>query len=157
MGRDELFELHTDPVLFEVLTPPGMGQVTISHSFGIQPGSEAAIRVSHPLLAKLPHIPIPGYGTGPIGLPWRVRHTVLDAPSRFEDVQVSGPFASWRHVHEFREAGAYRTTITDTVHWSLPLILRPLRPLIARTLASMFEYREQALREYIRQIQPSAQ
>src|SRR6188474_2312584 len=30
---------------------------------------------------------------------WVAEHTVYDPPHLFEDVQISGPFASWRHKH----------------------------------------------------------
>ena len=36
---------------------------------------------------------------GPITARWVAQHTVYDPPHLFEDVQVKGPFRSWRHRH----------------------------------------------------------
>lgn len=149
--RREVFGAHLGPDLFSVLTPPGMGVVTIPLTNGLNPGSEVVLRVSHPLLSRfLPNIALPGAGVGPVGLPWRVRHTKLEPPELFEDVQVSGPFAHWRHRHIFSEVETgERTRITDIVNWGLPLALRPAAPIVRRELRKLFGYRERALREFL--------
>ncbi len=36
---------------------------------------------------------------GIFAIRWVARHTVYDPPRMFEDIQVSGPFRSWRHRH----------------------------------------------------------
>lgn len=76
------------------------------------------------------------------GVPIRMTSTIteLDAPHRFVDEQLRGPFRSFRHVHEFAEADGV-TTMVDTVRFRAPgglpgglvarLLLRPyLRHLI---------------------------
>jgi ligand-binding SRPBCC domain-containing protein len=61
---------------------------------------------------------------------WRARHfgvaftmtsriTDLDAPVRFVDEQVSGPFGHWRHEHVFYERDG-ATLMTDTVDFASP-------------------------------------
>lgn len=151
LDREAVFALHKNPDMFSLLTPPGMGEVTIPHSDGINVGSEVAIRVSHPLLSKyLPELTIPGFGKGPVGLPWRVRHVVLEEPTRFEDVQVAGPFKAWHHYHLFSETPDSRTVITDIIEWELPWYLKPATPLVAHELRKMFEYREKSLAKHIR-------
>ena len=62
---------------------------------------------------------------------WRARHfgvrfemtsriTEHDAPRRFVDEQVSGPFAHWRHEHTFAEQADGTTTMTDVVEFASP-------------------------------------
>ncbi|PCN49038.1 cyclase [Curtobacterium sp. 'Ferrero'] len=57
-----------------------------------------------------------------LGIVWRLtsRITVLDAPHRFVDEQVRGPFARFRHEHRFAAAGA-GTRMVDVVEFAAPL------------------------------------
>lgn len=62
---------------------------------------------------------------GGIPLRWLARHTRYEPPHLFEDIQVSGPFAYWRHEHKFaiskaEEEGVPGTLLTDDVHYRLP-------------------------------------
>lgn len=63
---------------------------------------------------------------------WRARHvgiwftmtsriTALDRPHRFVDEQVSGPFRSFRHTHEFVEHGGV-TRMTDRITVGAPVL-----------------------------------
>lgn len=56
------------------------------------------------------------------GIPFTMtsRITEYDAPRRFVDEQVSGPFARWWHEHRFEEIDG-TTTMTDVVEFSSPL------------------------------------
>ncbi len=77
---------------------------------------------------------VAGVTSGVLGLgddvTWRARHlgvwftmtariTELDAPRRFVDEQVRGPFGRWWHEHEFQpvEGG---TSMTDRVEFGSP-------------------------------------
>jgi ligand-binding SRPBCC domain-containing protein len=62
---------------------------------------------------------------------WRARHfgiffrmtsriSLYEAPHRFVDEQVSGPFASWRHEHRFEVIGA-GTRMVDLVDFASPV------------------------------------
>jgi ligand-binding SRPBCC domain-containing protein len=55
------------------------------------------------------------------GVPLRMtsRITALDFPNSFTDEQVSGPFKSFRHVHEFEET-ATGSIMTDRVEFTAP-------------------------------------
>lgn len=55
------------------------------------------------------------------GLPWRMtsRVTALDAPTRFVDEQVRGPFAFMRHEHVFAAHGG-ATRMVDRVAFAAP-------------------------------------
>ena len=76
-----------------------------------------------------------GVRTGTMGLgdsvTWRARHfgiaftmtsriSEYDAPRRFVDEQVTGPFRRWWHEHRFDERDG-RTVMTDTVEFASPL------------------------------------
>jgi len=62
---------------------------------------------------------------------WRARHfgipftmtsriSEYEAPTRFVDEQVSGPFGRWWHEHRFEEVSG-GTLMTDTVEFASPL------------------------------------
>lgn len=50
---------------------------------------------------------------GPLPLRWRAR--IEEHPGGFADAQVEGPFASWRHRHEFVEVDAQTTEVRDRI------------------------------------------
>jgi hypothetical protein len=51
---------------------------------------------------------------------WRSRIEAWEPPSRFVDAQVKGPYALWRHAHEFHPL-AGGTLMRDVVRYRLPL------------------------------------
>jgi len=55
------------------------------------------------------------------GMPfrWQTRIESWEPPNRFVDVQVRGPYALWRHTHEFVPLGG-GTLLRDVVHWRPP-------------------------------------
>ena len=55
------------------------------------------------------------------GIPFRLRSTVfdIDPPDRFSDRQIRGPFASFRHEHEFEE-NPRGTLMRDTITFRSP-------------------------------------
>jgi len=65
------------------------------------------------------------------GIAFRLRSVVydIDAPRRFRDRQLSGPFASFVHEHEF-EAHPHGTLMRDTIEFRAPL--GPLGRLVDR-------------------------
>lgn len=52
-----------------------------------------------------------------LGVVWRLtsRITALEAPHRFVDEQVRGPFARFRHEHRFERAGSGTRMVDDVV------------------------------------------
>jgi len=84
------------------------------------------------------------------GVPFRWQSVieVWDPPTRFVDLQVKGPYAYWRHIHEFEDAGERRTRARDRIDFAMPL--GPLggaayRLFVARMLARIFDFRAQRL------------
>jgi ligand-binding SRPBCC domain-containing protein len=84
-----------------------------------------------------------------LGLPmgWTSVITEYDPPRLFIDQQVRGPYAYWRHRHDFF-SDAQGTVITDLVQYSLPL--GPLGRLaqsilVKRQLLGIFRFRQLAI------------
>jgi ligand-binding SRPBCC domain-containing protein len=83
----------------------------------------------------------------------RPPHAVaLGEEARFVDEQESGPFASWRHEHDFERAGDNATRLTDTVTYRPPF--GPIGWLadwlfLRRQIRAMFRYRHEATRKLL--------
>ena len=78
---------------------------------------------------------------------WRTRITDWRPEERFVDEQESGPYALWRHTHEFEDRGA-STLMLDVVDYSEPL--GPIGTLahvlfVRRTLDRIFDFRRDAI------------
>ena len=83
---------------------------------------------------------------------WRVIVREFDAPYRFVDAQVLGPFARWEHRHRFGEGadGEGGTWVEDRLTYRLPL--GPLGRLAhglgaGGRVRALFEYRDRRLRD----------
>jgi ligand-binding SRPBCC domain-containing protein len=82
------------------------------------------------------------------GLPmrWRTHIAEWEPGVSFLDEQEAGPYAIWRHTHEFESQGEH-TWIRDRVDYALPF--GPLGRLthalvVNRTLKRIFDYRREA-------------
>ena len=85
---------------------------------------------------------------------WRVIVREFDAPYRFVDAQLNGPFARWEHRHRFTEGaeGEGGTWMEDRVTYQLPLgpLGRLAHGLGAGTrVRALFDYRDRRLRELL--------
>ncbi|HEU4389625.1 MAG TPA: SRPBCC family protein [Blastocatellia bacterium] len=79
---------------------------------------------------------------------WRTLIEVWEPDSRFEDVQVKGPYKYWRHIHSFETVDQSRTRMRDRVEYSMPfgVVGRIVhRILVRRMLARIFDYRARAI------------
>lgn len=82
-----------------------------------------------------------------VPMKWRTRITEWEPGRRFVDEQESGPYAVWRHLHEF-EAQGEKTMMRDVVDYREPL--GPLGQLahhlfVRRTVKKIFDFRREAL------------
>jgi ligand-binding SRPBCC domain-containing protein len=82
-----------------------------------------------------------------VPLRWRTLITEWEPNRRFVDEQERGPYRYWRHLHEFTEEGR-GTRMRDEVTYALPF--GPLGEvahalLVKRQLATIFDFREQAI------------
>jgi ligand-binding SRPBCC domain-containing protein len=130
--RSEVFAFFADAANLERLTPP-------------------ALKFS--ILTPLPIAMRPGaiidYRLSLFGVPfkWRTVIEVFEPESRFVDVQASGPYALWRHLHEFTEVPG-GTLIRDHVDYELPF--GPLGEavhalFVRRQLEAIFAYRRRVI------------
>lgn len=132
---ERVFGFHELPDAIERLIPPWENAVIIQKADISKVGSQAIIE------QKI-------FGIVPSR--WVAEHTAYDPPRMFEDIQVSGPFKSWRHRHivEPRPDGAL---LRDEIDLEPPLsvfgkLAAPL--LIIPRIEKMFEYRHQVTREW---------
>jgi ligand-binding SRPBCC domain-containing protein len=135
--RAVVFEFFADPRNLEQLHPPWARPRWLTPP----PARLAAGAVLDFRVARLPGR-------------WRVIVREFDAPYRFVDAQLNGPFARWEHRHRFTEGaeGEGGTWVEDRVTYQLPL--GPLGRLAHRLGASgrvraLFEYRDRRLGELL--------
>jgi ligand-binding SRPBCC domain-containing protein len=87
-----------------------------------------------------------------IPLPWKSRIIGYKPPSQFTDIQITGPYRSWSHLHTFEEVSE-GTLMLDTVTYQLPL--GPLGDLahalaVKHQLDDIFRYRAMRIDEWVR-------
>lgn len=101
---EKAFAYHERPGALQRLIPP-WESVEIEHS-------DDSLKVGSRVVMK----------TKIFGVPfrWVAEHTEYDPPRLFADKQVSGPFASWLHRHEFQEDGG-NSTLRDCIQYEVPL------------------------------------
>jgi ligand-binding SRPBCC domain-containing protein len=135
---DRVFAFHLLPDALERLIPP-WEHVTVTQKADISVvGSRAIIEIKV---------------FGPITQRWVAEHTVYDPPRLFEDIQVSGPFKSWRHRHIF-ELHRDGTLLRDEIEFVPPF--GPLGEMVAGAmivskLKKMFDHRHKVTRQWCKQ------
>ncbi|HEV7473565.1 MAG TPA: SRPBCC family protein, partial [Pyrinomonadaceae bacterium] len=102
---ERVFKFHEQANVLSLLIPPWESARVIQPARISAVGSEAIIETNL---------------FGPIKIRWIARHTLYDPPRRFEDVQVKGPFRSWRHRH-FVEPHAEGAVLRDVIDYEPPL------------------------------------
>lgn len=132
--RDEVFAFFESPANLARITPPAMGfRMTTTGPVEMREGAVFDYRIR---VAGFP-------------LRWRSRIEEYRPGERFVDVQVSGPYASWRHEHDFDDAPG-GTLVRDRVAYTLPF--GPLGELVRRLaverqLDRIFDYRRSVIAE----------
>ncbi len=130
-----IFEFHELPDAFEMLIPPWEKARIIQRADISKIGSRAIIET------KI-------FGLFPSR--WVAEHSKYEPPTMFEDIQISGPFNSWRHQHivlTTENGGILR----DEIDFEPPLsflgsFAAPI--LIVPKLEKMFEYRHKVTKEF---------
>ena len=100
---DELYAWHDRDGAFERLTPPWAQTSIVASSGTMKPGDRKKLRVT----------------MGPMHVNWTIEHEAIDGRG-FADVQRSGPFASWRHEHRFRDTEIDTCSLEDSLTYALP-------------------------------------
>lgn len=104
-----LYDWHANAGALERLTPPWQ-RVTIAerHRGADHP------RIGNGAIARLM------VGLGPLNMPWVAEHFDHDPPHGFSDRQLSGPFGSWMHRHEFSNEGNGLSRLDDRIRYEAP-------------------------------------
>ncbi len=132
----EVFAFFSDAANLEALTPPFL-------HFRILTPMPVEMREGARLDYQLTLFRVP--------LRWRTVITDWQPGRRFVDEQESGPYALWRHTHEFEAQGDF-TLMRDTVDYAEPL--GPLGAVahhlfVRRTVDRIFDFRRDAVRRLL--------
>jgi ligand-binding SRPBCC domain-containing protein len=135
----EVYAWHALPGVLEKLTPPGEHAKILERTGGIESGARVVIQ----------------FGRWPFRQRWVAEHRDLQEGRYFSDVQISGPFAYWKHTHTFEPDGRDACILEDRVEYALPFgaLGRWLAGWYARrTIEQLFEYRHGVtMREFTRE------
>lgn len=105
--RRSAYIWHARPGAFERLVPPWQSIRALERSGqGVEEGVQITLRLDR----------------GPFHVDWQAQHGPAEPGRRFEDFQVSGPFKSWHHVHEFLPGGGpdeASCVLSDTIDYEL--------------------------------------
>ncbi len=132
---ERVFEFHELSDAFERLMPPWEDATIIQKADISVVGSQAIVDTK-----------ILGLYTAR----WVAEHTEYDPPRMFEDIQVSGPFAKWRHRHII-EPHADGALLRDEIEyeppfWFLGSLAAPFA--VVPKLEKMFNYRHEVTRKW---------
>jgi ligand-binding SRPBCC domain-containing protein len=134
--RPEVFAFFADPENLETITPRDLRfEILTPRPIVMRAGALIQYRLR--LLG--------------LGFSWLTRIELFEPGNRFVDVQVRGPYRSWRHSHEFADAPG-GTLVRDRVEYQLPL--GPLGTLahvlfVRGRLARIFDYRRRRIAEIL--------
>lgn len=132
--RSEVFAFFADAGNLERITPAFLNfRILTPRPIEMKPGTLIDYQLSL-------------YG---VPFSWRTRIESFEPERSFTDVQLSGPYRTWHHRHEFRDDGG-GTEMRDIVRYELPL--GPLGALaralfVRRSLERIFEHRRQVIAE----------
>lgn len=132
--RAEVFAFFEDPNNLAKITPKSMG-------FRIVRIDDLPVRVGFRIEYTIRPLVVPMH--------WETLIEEHEAPERFADVQVKGPYKSWRHEHTFEDMGD-STLMRDVVRYELPFgILGTIahRLIVARQIKQIFDYRAKRIRK----------
>ena len=135
---ERVFAFHELSDAFERLVPPWENARIIQKADITRIGSRAIIE------QKI-------FGIFPAR--WIAEHTAYEPPRMFEDVQISGPFKSWRHKHIVK-AHASGAILRDEIEFEPPFSIfgQLAAPVfITPKIEKMFEFRHKVTREWCEQ------
>ncbi len=130
---EEVWRFFTDVSNLAVVSPPNLRLALSQGAPAIERGAtiDYTVRV------------------GGMPLKWRTLIAGSTPEEAFVDYQVRGPYALWRHRHEFETGKSGGTIVRDSVRYSLPWA--PLSdvalPLVRRQLSDIWAYRRHKISE----------
>jgi ligand-binding SRPBCC domain-containing protein len=102
---EELYDWHMQPDAFDKLVPPWQKVEVLERPERLEEGAVLVMKVY----------------AGPIGVRWVARHGHFIEGRQFVDEQVKGPFASWRHTHQFLPSDDGASLLRDSIEYALPV------------------------------------
>src|SRR5688572_1496036 len=137
---ERVFEFHEQPDVLGLLIPPWESARVIQAAKIAEVGAQAIVETTV---------------LGPIKVRWVALHTVYEPPHLFEDVQIKGPFRSWRHRH-IVSSDKDGAILRDEIDYEPPLgfLGRVVAGrLIQKRLQRLFDYRHEVTRRWCEGIQ----
>jgi ligand-binding SRPBCC domain-containing protein len=125
---EKVYAWHDTPDALARLTPPGERMEVLEKTGGIERGARVVLR----------------FGRWPFRMRWMAVHQDYEVGRYFSDLQESGPFAYWKHMHSFLPDGPGACILEDKVEYALPFgfLGRWFGGAFVRgKLEKMFEYR----------------
>ena len=123
-----LFDWHESPHAFRALLPPGEPVTVVHHDGHIRNGARAVILVGH----------------WPLRIRWELMHEDYIAGKQFCDVQMKGPFRSYRHEHIMTDTGPGHCILLDRITFEMPFGCMGAcigRHLIMKKFSRLFDFR----------------
>jgi len=130
---NKVFAFHEREDVLQILSPPFPRIQILERMGGIQVGSRVTLQLQ----------------AGPIKTRWVAQHTEFIQDRLFVDEQVSGPFRSWVHRHQFESVGK-QTRLTDSVTFSMyggKVLEAVAGRFVLSQLRKTFAYRHDATRK----------
>ena len=132
--REEVFAFFSDAGNLERITPPFLQfRILTPRPITMKPGA------------------IIDYKLRLYGIPfqWRTLIETFDPASSFSDVQLTGPYRRWHHLHEFIDVPG-GTEMRDRIDYELRFrlfapIIHPL--FVRRSVQQIFDYRNKIIAE----------
>ncbi|MGA8145796.1 MAG: SRPBCC family protein [Candidatus Acidiferrales bacterium] len=131
---DEVFRWHAEPGALERLTPPWEPLEVVQRAPGVRNGDRGVLRVC----------------VGPFRVRWEFEHRDYVEGRQFRDVQISGPFRRWNHLHCMTPEGPSSCCLEDRIEYELPFgIVGNLLGgwLVRMKLNKLFQYRHRVTAE----------
>ena len=132
---ERVFAFHERPDALKLLVPPWESARVIETAQISEVGARAIVETRV---------------LGPITIRWIAQHTAYNPPHSFEDIQIRGPFSSWRHRHSIEPLGE-AVLLRDEIIYEPPLgfVGRLFAPwLVDRRLQRLFDYRHEVTRAW---------
>jgi ligand-binding SRPBCC domain-containing protein len=129
---EKVFAFHERADVLTLLTPPWQKMDIVRREGGLRKGAVVEFLIH----------------AGPFRVRWLAEHTEYEKNRLFADIQVKGPFRSWRHRHLF-EPETTGTRLTDSIDLSLPggkLLDWTMGWAVRWQLRRMFAYRHEVTR-----------
>ncbi|KAB8033244.1 TIGR01777 family oxidoreductase [Fluviispira multicolorata] len=102
---EKAFQWHERMGALERMTPPWMPVEIVNRLGGIRNDDLISLKTKVAFAS----------------LKFSMRHQNYIENKQFEDIQVKGPFQSWKHTHLFEKIDEKKSKIIDTIEYSLPL------------------------------------